>query len=118
MPKYNFKCECGNTATKYAPKDKKHIRCPKCRKDMKRSMPTLNGPCDKKEVVNKLLNSKRIDNQAEIIEARKQKHYWSVEVPKMVNSGIYGLDTMLEKGWVYFDDNGHMHINTTPPSER
>lgn len=118
MPKYTFRCECGHFSIKYTPKNKNVLRCPKCKGTMNREMPTLNGPCDKKELVNPFLNSKRIDNQTEIIEARRLKHYWEVEVPKMVNSGIYGLDTMLEKGWVYFDDNGHMHIYTKPPSER
>jgi hypothetical protein len=118
MPKYTYRCECGNVATKYAPKEKETIRCSKCRKDMIRDMPVLNGPCDKKELINPFLNHKRIDNQDAIIDARKQKHYWSIEVPKMVNSGVYGIDTMLEKGWIYFDDNMHMHIHTKPPSER
>jgi hypothetical protein len=85
---------------------------------MKRDMPILNGPADKKEVVDSLTNTRWGDDHRKIIQARKEKYYWSVEVPRMVNSGTYSVQTMFEKGWIWIDDNNEMHIHTKPPKER
>ena len=118
MPKYKYTCECGNSVVKYAPRDKLTLRCKKCKSEMKRELPVLNGPSQKRELVDPVVNTRHIDNQDEIIKARSQKYYWGVEVPKMVNSGKYSIETMIEKGWVWFDDNMQMHIYTKPPHER
>jgi hypothetical protein len=118
MPKYNFTCECGYSVKKYTPKDRVVLPCPQCDKNMNREMPILNGPPAKREVVNELLNSRWCDDQKQIIQARKEKYYWSIEVPRMVNSGTYTVQTMLEKGWIWIDDNSQMHIHTKPPNER
>ena len=118
MPKFTFNCQCGHTVKKYTSRDKKEIQCDKCNKIMSREIPNLNRPADKREVINPLLNTRWPDDQKKIIKARKLKYYWSVEVPRLVNSGTYSLSTMLEKGWVWIDDNGDLHIHTKPPHER
>jgi len=39
-------------------------------------------------------------------------------VPRLVNSGTYGLDTMLENEWIWVDDNDKIHIYDKPPCDR
>lgn len=118
MPKYNFVCECGHSVKKYTPREKKALPCKKCGGQMERELPILNGPADKKEVIDPVLNLKKSDDHDKIIKARKAKYYWNIEVPRLVQSGVYGIDTMIEKGWVWLDDNGNMHIHNKPPHER
>lgn len=115
MPKYTFNCECGFSAQKTLPRTKKTIVCPDCGKDIGRSVPKLGGPVEVKETVGDLKKKWNKDNK-EIVRERKESHYWKHEVPKLVSSGVYGLDTMLENGWVYFDEKGELQIRTKPPN--
>jgi hypothetical protein len=68
------------------------------------------------ETVNKYTNTKNKQDQKSIIEERKQDHYWSVEVPRLVQK--YSLKICLEQGWVWEDDNGKVHTHTKPPGKR
>jgi len=79
-------------------------------------MPTLRG-LKNTETVDKFTNKKHIDDQQSIISERKADYYWEVEVPKLVNSGVYGLDTMLEQGWVYYDEKHKLVTRTKPPQK-
>lgn len=119
MPKYTFECRnCSNSVKKLTPVSVRIIDCEKCGQDMLRAMPKLNGQAEVSETVNKYTNTQWKDGQKEEIQARKDKYYWTVEVPRMVNSGTYGLDTMLEMGWVYLNEKEEICINDKPPSER
>ena len=71
------------------------IKTCKCGSDMNRQLPKLLG-LKTTETVDKFSNRKFVADHKEILNTRKQDHYWSVDVPKMVNSGIYALDTMLD----------------------
>lgn len=115
MPKYVYTCECGISRKKYAPVSCKTIEC-ECGKDMKRQMPTLRG-LKNTETVDKFTNKKHIDDQKNIIDERKADYYWEVEVPRLVNSGTYELDTMLEQGWVYYDEKHNLVTRTKPPQK-
>jgi len=117
VPKYIFKCtECNKELTKYTPTSTKTIEC-ECGKTMDRQMPRLRG-LKNTETVDKFTNKKHIDDHQNILDERKADYYWSVEVPKMVKSGTYQLDTMLEQDWVSFNEKGDLVINTKPPGKR
>lgn len=125
MPKYTFKCsKCGSSEQKYVSSSTKEYPCSECFHRgsdnimMKRQMPTLNGPSTVTEVVDKHVNRVWQDGQQESIKARRDKYYWSVEVPRMVNSGIYSIETMLENQWVYFNEKEEICIYNKPPHER
>lgn len=80
-------------------------------------MPHINKP-NNYTTKDKYTNVKVIEENAEAIKERKDKHYWSCIVPRLVASGTYSQETMLEQGWISVDDFGAISINTKPPSAR
>ena len=116
MPKYTFKCKsCGSEKQVFASRKRTCTPCKECGEYMDRQMPVLAGHAQVKETVDKLTNKKWVDNQTEILEDRQQTHYWKHEVPRLVNSGTYSLETMLEMNWVYFDEKDQLQTRTKPP---
>ena len=85
---------------------------------MNRQMPNLAGSSDVSETVDKYTNIQHKNDHGKIMKARKQEYYWTVEVPRMVATGTYTMETMLENGWIYFDDKKEMHIQDKPPHRR
>ena len=83
---------------------------------MKRALPNIGG-IQTNELVDKYSNKSLVADHKEILNERKQDYYWSVEVPKMVESGIYELDTMLEREWVYYDEKHNLITRTKPPQK-
>lgn len=79
-------------------------------------MPMLRG-LKNTETVDKFTNKKHISDHEEILAERKADYYWEVEVPKMVNSGTYSLETMLEQNWVYYNEKGELVTRTKPPQK-
>jgi len=49
---------------------------------------------------------------------RSDNYFWSVEVPRLVNTGTYSIETMIENDWISVDDKGNIQINTRPPKKR
>lgn len=118
MPKYTFKCrKCDNKKQIFASMKRVITPCSECGEYMDRQMPILSGPAQVKETVDKLTNKKWVNNQKDIIQDRRDVQYWKIEVPKLVSSGIYEMETMLEMNWVYFDDKKQLHIRTKPPRD-
>lgn len=116
MPKYVFKCtKCNKELTKYTSSLTKTIKC-ECSNIMNRQMPRLRG-LKNTETVDKFTNKKHIDNHQGILDERKADYYWSVQVPEMVDSGTYQLDTMLEQNWVYYNEKGELVTRTKPPQK-
>jgi len=123
MPKYTFICpECGTIEQQYTPRSTREVSCCKCSPEkeswMKRQMPTLNGPSTVNETVDKYVNRVWQDGQQESIKARRDKYYWGHEVPRMVSSGTYSVETMFENGWVYFNEKEEICVHDKPPNER
>jgi hypothetical protein len=85
---------------------------------MARNHPTLNGPSNVTEVVDKYTGIKQRTDQSLDIKQRKDEYYWTVEVPRLVNSGTYSVETMLENGWIIIDDNHQIKIQNKPPHKR
>ena len=119
MPKYSFSCSsCSNSSQMYVPTLVRNIECKKCNGIMHRQMPTLNGPANVREIVDKNTGITWGDDQKQMIQDRKDEYYWTVEVPRFVASGVYSLETMLENMWIQVDDAGKIHINNKPPNKR
>jgi len=120
MPKYTFMCpKCGYFLQKGVKRSVKRLNCPKCPlASMERLLPKLNGNASISEVINKYTGQVQNQDQSIMVQERRAKYYWSIEVPRMVNSGTYGVDTMLQQGWIWFDDKKQMRIHTVPPNER
>lgn len=117
MAKYTFLCDtCSLVRQVYGNSDLLTTVCT-CGSNMTRQIPTISKPTSY-ERPDKLSSVRYIDNHQEEIKARKEQHYWEVEVPRFVASGVYTMETMLENGWVSIDDSGKMTTNTKPPQQR
>lgn len=119
MAKYTFKCKtCGWSGQKFASAISISTTCEKCSGVADRQLPTLNGPANVTEVVDKYTGLAIRPDQKEQVKSRRDEYYWTVEVPRMVASGIYSVETMLENEWIYLDDDGKVHIQSKPPHKR
>src|SRR5580698_7289319 len=118
MPKYTFKCDkCGNSETKLVSILVTELPCT-CDSNMIRQMPTLSGSSEVRETINAHTGTTWRKDQKEILAARQESYLWEVEIPRKVASGTYTLETMLEQGWVYVDDDGKIQTHTKPPHKR
>ena len=118
MPRYTFSCpDCESVEQKITDISTNKIVCYHCGKEMIRQMPNLKG-IKTTEVIDKYTNKRHTADHKEAVSERKAEYYWSVEVPKLVNSGIYELGTMLQQGWVEFNEKGELITNTKPPSKK
>ena len=116
MSKYNFKCEsCSTIKTVYVTSNVTCDICV-CGGNMKRCLPQTQRP-QVRETVDKFFNRKWIENQKDILQDRKDVHFWKNEVPRLVNSGTYSIETMLENGWIFFDDKENIQIRTKSPRD-
>lgn len=117
MPLYRFECpDCKSLQQKITDISINKIVCHNCGKDAIRQMPNLKG-VKSTEVIDKYSNQKHVEDQKQKVSERKEDYYWSVEVPKLVNSGIYELGTMLQQGWVYYNEKGELVTRTKPPQK-
>jgi copper chaperone CopZ len=119
MPKYTFKCgSCPLKEQLYVSSLTKRIICGNCGDDMYRQLPTLSGKSDVKETVDSYTGIVHVEDQRALIEQRSDEHYWTIEVPRLVNSGQYSVETMLEMGWIILDEKNQVQINRVPPHRR
>ena len=119
MPKYTFTCSACNFSSQFYVSSKvKEKECLECWNMMKRQVPKLSGNSNVTETVNKYTNTSHRRDHSKIMKERQDEYYWTVEVPRMVASGTYSLETMLENGWVYFNDKKEMVVNDKPPHRR
>ena len=82
---------------------------------MIRQLPNLSSETEVREVIDPLTNRKWQQDQKELIKARRDQHYWEVEVPRLVQT--HSLETCLEQQWLKYNDKGELVINK-PPSKR
>jgi hypothetical protein len=114
MPKYTYLCPNGHRDQIFADHDRKECVCTTCGEIAKRQMPKLAGQ-ETRELIDKHLGTVWKQDQKEMVQERKADFFWEVEVPRMVNSGIYSLETMLENQWVYYDEKNNLVTRTKPP---
>lgn len=81
---------------------------------MKRQLP-INGSQAVTEVIDNFTGVKRDQNHDIDIKARREQHYWEVEVPRFIET--YSTQTCLEEGWLVYNEKGELVINK-PPSKR
>ncbi len=112
MPKYNFVCEvCSTKVHKYVSTKTETIPCT-CGGNMQRQMPTIEGQTEVREIVDPYLNKRLLKDHDAAIKERREKYYWEVEVPRLVEK--YSLETSLEQGWLKYNDKGELVINKPP----
>jgi hypothetical protein len=117
MPKYCFVCEtCGHEIERITSSKVETLECSKCKAMMKRKFPNI-GSQKVTEVVDSFTNVRHEEDHKSKLQDRKTEHYWTVEVPRLVQSGTYSIETMLAEGWVIYNDKGELIINK-PPSKR
>jgi len=119
MPKYTFKCESGHTVQKIVSAKVREIECNHegCTNSMCRQPPRLQQS-DVEETIDKYFGTKQRPDQKDVVQQRRDEFYWTVEVPRLVNSGTYTVETMLEMGWIYLDVKNQVQINNKPPNKR
>ena len=120
MPLFTFKCpECNTKRQMFVSASRQDIPChtPNCRATARRQLPISNH-ADVTEIAYSHNNIVQLQGQREILEKRRDTHYWKNEVPRMVSSGVYSVQTMLEMGWVYLDERGEVQVYTKPKHER
>jgi NMD protein affecting ribosome stability and mRNA decay len=120
MPRYHFVCpKCGLEEQNTVPSHIKEVACERCHPEevwMRRLPPRVSKPTVK-EFVDKRAKS-AMEDQTAILKQRKEDYFWSVEVPRMVASGVYSVETMLENGWISVGDDGKMVVHTKPVGNR
>jgi hypothetical protein len=118
MAKYTFQCkECKEQKIVYTSTSTKEVDCD-CGGSMKRMLPKLNGPADVTETVDNYTGIVWKDGQKDLVQQRKQEYFWKHQVPRLVNSGTYSVETMLENGWITINEKGDFVINDKPPFKR
>ncbi len=114
MPRYSFECECGHTKELYTSFDAK-LTC-ECGRLVDASLPKLSATTVT-EKVDKMSNKHWMKDQKEVLLDRSEAYFWSVEVPRFVESGVYSMETMMERQWVYYDAKGNLQTRTVPPGK-
>lgn len=118
MPRYKFKCiSCDKIEPRRVKVGTADIECD-CGNKMIWQMPTLNGASEVLETVDRDSGTQWRADHKEDLETRKAEYFWSVEVPRMVDSGTYGLETMLENSWIIVNEKGEIEVQNTPPHKR
>lgn len=117
MARYTFICPtCMSTAQTYVPSTCLSVTC-SCGEEMIRQIPKVSKPTVH-ETPDKHSGKKLLENHAEEMRARKEKYFWEVEVPRLVQSGTYTMETMVGNQWITMLDDKTFTVNTKPPSQR
>lgn len=110
MAKYRFQCEgCQVIVERYTASTVETQPCKECGGLAKRLFPNI-GMKKVTETVDSFLNIRHEDDQKKLLEDRRTEHFWSVEVPRFVESGTYCVETMLAEGWVFYNERGELVI--------
>lgn len=117
MARYTFICpKCASTIQTYVSSTCLSVQC-SCGEDMVRQIPKTSKPTVH-EVPDKHSGKKLLENNAEELRARKERFFWEVEVPRLVQSGTYSMETMVANGWITMLEDKTFVVNTKPPSQR
>jgi len=117
MAKRTYKClRCERVQQLVGPRSASVV-CDTCGEIMVVQMPIVSKPTVH-ESPDKQSGKLWLDDHAQVMKDRKENYYWAVLVPRMVQSGVYSMETILQNGWAWIDDAGHMHVYDKPPSRR
>lgn len=110
MAKYRFQCEqCSAVSERYASVQTEALPCKECGANAKRLFPNI-GSQKVTETVDPFLNIRYEEDQRKQLENRRIEHFWEVEVPRFVQSGIYSMETMLAEGWLVYNEKNELVI--------
>jgi hypothetical protein len=117
MPKFTFVCSKCSHSSQQVINDLSitALPCSNCGSPADRKLPNLSGKSQVNETVDSHMGVKWQEDHEKTLTDRKRTYFWSVEVPRMVNSGVYSIETMLENRWVYYDEKGQLITRTKPP---
>lgn len=108
MAKYRFQCEkCLATVERYVSSTVETQLCKECGGLAKRLFPNI-GINKVTETVDPFLNVRHEDDHKKQIEDRRVQHFWEVEVPRFIQSGVYSMETMLAEGWLVYNEKGEL----------
>lgn len=108
MAKYRFQCEkCSVIVERYASVSADTLPCKECGANTKRLFPNI-GSKKVTEVVDTFLNVRQEEDHRKEIESRRIEHFWGVEVPRLVQSGTYSIETCLENNWLVYNEKGEL----------
>jgi len=114
MPKYTFTCEkCGKSKQMFTSTSTKEVDC-ECTGKLVRQMPNI-AVQRVTEVVDQYSNITRDQNHNDMTKNRRDDHYWTVEVPRLIET--VSLQTSLENGWLVYNEKNELVINK-PPGKR
>lgn len=110
MAKYRFQCEkCSAVVEQYASVKTEALPCKECDGTAKRLFPNI-GSQKVTEIVDPFLNIRHEEDQRKQLENRRIEHFWEVEVPRFVQSGVYSMETMLAEGWLVYNEKNELVI--------
>ena len=110
MPQFIFKCKkCKKEIKKVCSLKCKTTFCPDCKGAMVRQMPK-SSKTTVKETVDSVTGISHFDNQEALLEETNKKHFYENDVPRLVASGKYTIEQMIEFDWIFFDIYGTMQI--------
>lgn len=102
MAKYRYQCEkCLVVFERYTSVSTEVLPCKECNADARRLFPNL-GSKKVTETVDSFLNIHHEDDNRKQLEDRRIEHFWSVEVPRLVQT--YSTQTCLEEGWLVYNE--------------
>ena len=108
MAKYRFQCEsCSVIVEHYASVSTEALPCKECGKNAKRLYPNI-GSKKVTEIVDSFLNVRHEEDQKKQLENRRIEHFWDVEVPRLIEGGVYSLETCLAEGWLVYNEKGEL----------
>lgn len=116
MPKYIFTCECGAEISKYISASIFSIKCSYCSAQMSRQIPSHVEQSIVKELVDSYTGVYLPPDNTAILEARRSEYFWKVEVPRLVNE--YPIEHSIREGWLIYDEQGKLQVQTKPPHKR
>jgi hypothetical protein len=114
MAKYRYQCEdCSIVFERYTSVSIEALPCKECGAKAKRLFPNI-GSKKVTETVDSFTNIRHEEDNRKNIENRRLEHFWSVEVPRFVQSGIYSTETMLAEGWIVYDEKQELVVAKGP----
>lgn len=112
MPKYHFSCfKCASKVQKYVASTVETLPCQRCGETMTRDLPNIIGQTEVKELVDPYTNRKWTKDQEPIMKDRRDQYFRDIEIPRLIQSGTYSIETCLENKWLIYNDKGELVIN-------
>lgn len=84
---------------------------------MKRLLPNI-GSKKVTELVDPWNGVRQEEDIKKKLEDRRTEYFWDVEVPRLVESGTYSIETCLENGWLVYNEKGELVLGKPKGAKR